>query len=510
MAQMGRCLYGDGMRIGSVVTASALLTACGDDVPPLAETSATGTDSSASSGSTASVDDTTSSSDDATTTDSSSTSPSTTTTGSTSADSTETSTTGEPNFADPRGYTLVAPLDSRFTYLFDADGLEINTWQSDTPPANSAYMLPGGHMIRVARDPDATAKLVSGVGGIVQLFDWDGNIVWQYEHVGPGIIAHHDIAALPNGNVLIVAYETHTVEEAIAAGRDPADVSPDGLWSDYVVEVDPRTDSIVWEWHVWDHLVQDFDPLADNYDVVGDRPERIDINWLRPGNSPRPDWTHINAVAFSESLDQIVLSPRTFSEIWIIDHSTTSAEAAGSVGGDAGQGGDLLYRWGNPATYEAGDPVLDRQLWFQHDPRWIPAGKPGQDRLLVFDNGDPMLRPYSRVIEIETPVQPDGTYPRPGLSWEPDMPAWIYEDPKNFFAAFISGADRLADGRTLVCSGPDGELFEVTAEGDTVWSYSLGTSAFRAERYEADHPAWAGLSEEDLAPGDPLMIELLP
>ncbi|MEM9459131.1 MAG: aryl-sulfate sulfotransferase [Myxococcota bacterium] len=489
----------------------AMLVGCGDDLGPAAPGSSTDasapssstTDASSSPAATGTGGSISTSGDTGASSDTSSGSSPTTT----GDDENSGSSTGEPTVADPRGYTLFAPLASRFTYLMDADGLEINRWESETLPANSAYMLPNGHMLRVSRAPESTVDLVSGVGGIVQEYDWQGNLVWQYDHVGPSIIAHHDIEWMPNGHVLIIAYEMFTFEQAVAAGRDPATVSPDGLWADTLVEVDPTTDTIVWEWHVWDHLVQDYDPMADHYGAIGDHPERIDINWLRPGTSARPDWTHINAVAYDESLDQIVLSPRTFSEIWIIDHSTTTAQAASSTGGNAGRGGDLLYRWGNPATYDAGD-TLDRQLYFQHNPRWIPADKPGGGHLLVFDNGDDVLRPWSRVIEIETPVQPDGTYPLRGASFDPLDPAWVYEDPPNFYAAFISGADRLADGRTLICNGPAGSLFEVTDTGQIQWSFTVGSSTFRAERYEADHPAWHGLSKADLMPGDPVMVNL--
>lgn len=352
-------------------------------------------------------------------------------------------------------------------------------------------------------------ELVSGAGGIVQEYDWDGNLVWQYDHVGPDIIAHHDIEWLPSGHVLIIAYEMFTFDEAVAAGHDPATLSPEGLWADFLVEVDPSTDTIVWEWHVWDHMVQDFDPMADNYGVVGDHPERIDINWVRPGTSTRPDWTHTNAVSYNAQLDQILLSPRTFSEIWILDHSTTTPQAASSAGGNLGMGGDLVYRWGNPATYDAGDE-LDRQLYFQHNPRWIPEPKPGGGHLLVFDNGDDILRPWSRVLEIDTPVLPDGSYPFDGTSFAPLFPAWTYEDPMGFYAAFISGADRLADGRTLICHGPSGNLFEIDEVGDVGWTYAIGSPTFRAERYEAHYPAWNGLSEEDLMPGDPVVVELDP
>lgn len=497
---------------GSIQGAVAVLVmqgACGEDVAPPLVDSSTSSDPGASEGSTGSMpsDDTSpgdvssggSSGGDPGDTDSTG---GTGETGETGVDS-----TGEGEVIDPRGYTLVAPLGSRYTYLMDADGLEINRWESEMFPANSAYMLPGGHMLRVSRDPEATVELVSGVGGIVQEFDWEGNVVWQYEHTGPSIAAHHDIEPLPNGHVLIIAYEMFSSEDAVAAGRDPAVVAPEGLWADSLIEVDPTTDQIVWEWHVWDHLIQDYDPMASDYGVVGDHPERIDIGWTRPGGLPRPDWTHTNAVAYNAQLDQIVLSPRTFSELWVIDHSTTTEEAAGSTGGNAGMGGDLLYRWGNPATYHAGDE-LDRELYLQHNPRWIDEGKPGGGRILVFDNGDPVLRPWSRVLEIETPVQPDGTYASPDPYFDPLGPSWIYEDRMNFFASYISSADRLADGRTLVSDGPSGDLFEVDALGQVGWGLSVGASVFRAERYEADHPAWNGLSADDLLPGRPVAVEM--
>ena len=120
----------------------------------------------------------------------------------------------------------------------------------------------------------------------------------------------------------------------------------------------PAGGSIVWEWHLWDHLIQDYDPTKDNYGVVGDHPELIDVNYsLAPFCCPsgNADWTHTNAVDYNEQLDQIMLSVRNFSEIWVLDHSTTTAQAASHSGGRSGKGGDLLYRWGNPAAYRAGD-----------------------------------------------------------------------------------------------------------------------------------------------------------
>jgi hypothetical protein len=62
----------------------------------------------------------------------------------------------------------------------------------------------------------------------------------------------------------------------------------------------------------------------------------------------------MNSIDYNPDLDQIALSVKGNSEAWIIDHGTTTAQAAGHTGGRRGQGGDLLYRWGNPLTYRAG------------------------------------------------------------------------------------------------------------------------------------------------------------
>ena len=155
-----------------------------------------------------------------------------------------------------------------------------------------------------------------------------------------------------------------------------------------------------------------------------------------------PDWTHVNAVSYNAKFDQIMLSPREFNEIWIIDHSTTKAEAAGHSGGRSGKGGDLLYRWGNPRAYRA-DTAADQRLFSQHDAHWIPEGLPGEGHLLVFNNGGG--RPdgnYSSVDEVVLPVGPDGRYEhQPGTAFGPDKAVWSYTaaNKSDFFAPLMSG-----------------------------------------------------------------------
>jgi hypothetical protein len=241
------------------------------------------------------------------------------------------------------------------------------------------YLLEDGDLLRSGNviSPFFNA---GGKGGVIQRLDWASNVLWEFDISDADHCQHHDIFPMPNGNVLAVVWEKHTIAEALAAGRDPA-LLDDGLWSEAILELQPiGTDSaaIVWEWHLWDHLVQDFDPLQQNHGVVTDHPELVNINYIG-GPPTQEDWIHMNAVYYNADLDQIIASAHNFDEIWVIDHSTTTAEAAGHTGGSHGRGGDLLYRWGNPITYDRGT-VADERFFGQHNVQWIRPGCPTRAR----------------------------------------------------------------------------------------------------------------------------------
>jgi hypothetical protein len=205
-----------------------------------------------------------------------------------------------------------------------------------------------------------------------------------------------------------------------------------------------------------------------------------------------PDWTHFNAVAYNAKLDQLVVSLRNFSEIWIIDHSTTTKEATGRSGGRSGKGGDLLYRWGNPRAYRAGS-AADQRLFGQHNVHWIPDGMRGAGHLLLFNNGD--TRPdarYSSADEIVLPVDANGRYAlTAGGKYGPEQPVWSYTAPNktDFYSVNISGVMRLPNGNTLICAGAPGITFEVDPSGRVVWQYNL--PAFAAARGRGAGPAGA-------------------
>ena len=393
-----------------------------------------------------------------------------------------------------KGYTLFGPEYSTYTYLIDMDGKIVHFWKSDYIQGFGTYLLENGDLLRLDEFGSDIVFMAGGRAGRVEKFDNKNNLLWEFVYANSEHCSHHDIEPLPNGNVLVIAWESKTKTEAISAGRNPSRLRPNTLWPDHVIEVEPvgsNGGNIVWEWHVWDHLVQDYDSTKGNYGIVKDHPELIDLNF---GNTDS-DWNHINAIDYNEEFDQILVSVHEFNEIWVIDHSTTTEEAAGHTGGNSGKGGDLLFRWGNPQAYDAGD-AKDQQYFGQHGANWIEQGCPGEGNILVFNNGQG--RRYSSVDEIVPPVDNSGNYEyEPSQAYGPNEPIWKYttENPSDMFSMTLSNAQRLPNGNTLICSANQGLFLEVTQEKEIVWRYQYhnilypnANSVARVQRYSLDYP----------------------
>jgi len=380
------------------------------------------------------------------------------------------------------GETMISPLYSSDSYLIDMDGDVLQTWHCGQYPGFVAYLLEDGSILRPCTYPGG-AFFGGALGGRIQKYDAAGTRTWDYVFADYQRAQHHDVSLLPNGNVLLIAWERKTSQEALAAGRV---VTTGEFWPTAIYEVQPSGPTggvVVWEWHLWNHLIQDVDPSKQNYGVVGDHPELVDIN-LRGGSSMGGgDWDHANAIDYNPELDQIVFSSHYLDEFYIIDHSTTTAEAAGHTGGNSGMGGDILYRWGNPQNYRAGDEG-DRVFFVVHGANWIDTGLPGAGHVLLFNNGD---RPggandYSSVVEIDTPVNGYTYHRQPGEPFGPAAPSWVYSNPGSFYSGHYSGAWRLPNGNTLITAAMSGDIFEVTEGGATVWNYHTNPLA-RAPRY---------------------------
>ena len=170
---------------------------------------------------------------------------------------------------------------------------------------------------------------------------------------------------------------------------------------DSLIEIKPvgkTGGEIVWEWHLWDHLIQDVDKDKANFGDVLAHPERVDINFnVVAGRRANPDWSHFNAVAYNARSRSSGLSLRTFGEIWIIDHSTTTKEApvepeasAARAGTSciAGESSGVSSRNSSgPATLRTAQRPLDS------------PGSGGAGHMLIFNNGD--TRPGTRYSSVE-------------------------------------------------------------------------------------------------------------
>ena len=429
------------------------------------------------------------------------------------------------------GYLLFSPKQYTSTYLINNEGRVIHQWtKSLYPPGQSAYLLENGHLLRSCM---TQGKLSSGggEGGRVEEYDWDGNLVWELDFSTDTYMQHHDIHILPNGNIIMLVIEKKTYAECIAAGFDPSKFQPDiaqkGMMvPDYIVEIKPTNPiggTIVWEWHTWDHLIQDYDNTKSNYGVPSQHPELIDCDGDHR-NLPM-FWNHMNSIDYNATFDQIAVSVRGNSEVWIIDHSTTTAQAAGHTGGLRGKGGDLLYRWGNPVCYGAGNSSNQR-YFEQHDVEWIPDGYPGAGNMTCFNNGLGRSSLYSTVDEFTPAVDANGNYTTTvGSAYGPTSFTWTYQGTTSapLYSENISGAQRLLNGNTIICSGTVGRFIEVTTAGEIVWEYicpvqdtgpiiqgqtpssdpartgETMNSVFRVYKYPKTYSAFSG---KTLTPGD--------
>jgi hypothetical protein len=427
---------------------------------------------------------------------------------------------------------------STSVYLVDLEGNLVHQWRTDYNTGQCVYLLDNGNLLRCARDPEPTGRYRGGGdGGIIQEIAPDSSVVWEFKFSDETKRHHHDVEKMPNGNVLLIAWEGRSREQAIQAGINPDRFEGDEIWPDFVVEIEPvypDGGNVVWEWHAWDHLVQELYEDRDNYDMVSRNPQLIDINAapahrereesvapeelerLRAlgyiaGNADtddRPeigrDWLHSNGVDYNAELDQILLSVRHFSEIWVIDHSTTTEEAAGHTGGRYGRGGDLLYRWGNPEAHGVGGPE-DRQLFVQHDAQWIPDGYPGAGNITIFNNGSGRAEePWTTAEEITPPMNPDGSYVMNRS--EPTGPAtpiwsWAHPDPTSVYASNLGGVQRLPNGNTLIGAGVGGRMIEVGADDQIVWDWTNPFTESEGPQEEARLQREAERAREEEAAG---------
>jgi hypothetical protein len=391
---------------------------------------------------------------------------------------------GSEAIAQFDGYALYNNQNQTTAYLVDADGQIAHTWSCPSPANYSMALRDNGNIVRGAVQ---TGNIINGaaVGGKVQELDPQGQVVWEFVYSTADYVTHHDMCLMPNGNVLLIAWVRKTLPELQALGYTGTTAKFPGR----IIEVQQNGTGgeIVWQWEMADRFIQYTDPAKPNYLPIAEHPERMNINVVTSGAGGGPagqtDWFHENGIDYNQDLDQITFSSRYLSEIFIIDHSTTTAEAAGHTGGNAGRGGDFLFRWGKPANY--GITGTQRITAAVHDVGWVKPGRPSEGWLMFVNNSGGAGN--STTIDGINPERDGFTYPwTPGTVWGPANYEWRHQCLAN--SAGQSAWDRMPNGNTFVALS-DAYMYEVDEAGDLVWQYNA--SPQKAFRYTCDD---AGIS----------------
>ena len=431
------------------------------------------------------------------------------------------------------GYNMVMPLFGKDAILVDMCGEVVHSWESADSLRHTtwSYLQENGDLVKTLRQANVANDVIwtGGGGGIIERRTWDNDLVWSYTLNDSLYRLHHDIHVMESGNVLALVWELKDSAEYVAAGGDNTLIE-DVLWSESILELQPNAEGgadVVWEWHAWDHLIQDYDASKPNYGVIADNPQKINLNSNTPqGQQPLADWLHMNSIHYNPVFGQIMVSVPNLNEIWVIDHA-------------GGAEGSIIWRWGNPAAYDRGT-ADDQKLFFQHDARWAYEGiglsDPNFGKVTLFNNRVPdadapsgyhseacILEPVYDFYENEYIMDlTTGTY----LPLDFDD-VYTAPTPADLASNITSNYQILPGGHSLIGEGNQGEAIELDENNEVVWRYKIPLTStginlpqpvaqgtvlspmqnlmFRMERFASDFPGFAG---QDLTPQG--VIELDP
>ncbi len=390
------------------------------------------------------------------------------------------------------GYLLFAPQNSKTTYLIDTAGNVINSWLGTYNGLN-AYLLPNGNLLHTESLPNRAS---SDPGGMIVMSDWNNTTIWSKTINSPTLQQSHDVYPMPNGDVLAAVWEY--IPASVAAKKRTSCLATSGLWSGMIQQLRQSGDTatVVWQWRFWDHLLGATDSAYLN-------PQLLDANFIgtpMATESDTADWIHMNALAYNPALDQILISSRNLNEIYVIDHSTTTTEAASHKGGKCGKGGDFLYRWGNPAAYGQNSP---QQFFGQHSTYWLDTINQSANQILINNDGFVGVfgsNPCSDVSHtiatsfniIQTPYDSvSGQYGmKPNTICSPTLPMWTDTVPSSaYWNEYEGNAQLLSNNNLMVCAALKGIFYELdTTNNAVVWQYNLNNSgAFRCYHYDTTY-----------------------
>jgi len=396
----------------------------------------------------------------------------------------------QANAQQQESYTFC--VGGNYAYLLDTATTSTSTyfkrWTLTSATAYAAYFLAGDTILQSVSYKATGAPGQGGATGKARKISWDGSIVWEYTASDATTQMHHDMYGMPNGNVLFIVYEEKNASPSTVGCSQTLTV-----WSEKIIEVKPTgptTGDVVWEWHLWDHLCQSVYPAVTSTYVssVSEHPELMNVNY-----NMTQDWIHMNGIDYNAALDQIVFSSHMMNEAYVIDHSTTTAEAASHSGGNSGKGGDFLYRWGNPAAYGLSGTGNNSGFNVIHDAHWVPASNPlWPNYLCAYNNntgGNVQIvmwkPPYDTVSGYVSYDYTPGSIIGPTTCTKPTIPS--------FTATNEGNSQQLDNGNILLTKpgvGPSsGNFYEVDGSGTTFQQVSVKTShAYRVTKCHVRGP----------------------
>jgi hypothetical protein len=373
------------------------------------------------------------------------------------------------------GLTYYSNMGSSTGYLIDTASTVVKTYTyTGGGTAYSTYFMPGGNFVRSVQNP-GNVLTGGGMSGRLQKLDYNGNLLWQWTYSSSTYCTHHDHCVMPNGNILVICYDVKSQTDLQNAGCT-ANLS--SIRSEKIMELQPvgsNSAIVVWEWSLWDHLVQNVDQNKANYQTsIVNHPELVNINY-----QPISDWIHMNGIDYNPILDQIVVSSHNLSEWWVIDHSTTTAQAATHTGGIAGKGGDLLYRWGNPLAYQGG---IAKTLNVTHDAHWVPEGSPNAGYLTGINNAGVTSPSNKTTVDQIPPPRSDYNYTvNLGSAYTPTTYANRYLTTG--YTSNMGSVEEYPNGNRMICLATSGNIFEIDAAGNVLWTKTTGGSCPQSHRY---------------------------
>ena len=317
-------------------------------------------------------------------------------------------------------------------YLIDMDGEVAHRWEVETALQSFARLLPNGNLVYPTRDRSDVSE-----AGLREL-DPESDVVWSYH-----CRVDHDFQVSDDGRLLV-----HTIRDDMVP-----EIGPELERNPYIVEID-REKTLHWEWAGEDHLDEIRELLSEEEWAFVERriEEEYSFDWahnntlqlIPPNETYETEKAGDGPVRFEPG--NIVFSYRSVDVIGVIDYPS----------------GEIVWAWG-PSELDG-----------QHLPHVLENGN-----LLIFDNGTE--RGWSRVIEVD-PLTEE-------IIWK-----YTGDPREQFYSAYISGAQRLPNGNTLICEGMDRHLFEVTPDGEVVWDYvspfddegSL-RNVYRCQRYSPEY-----------------------